>query len=369
MYKLETTISAVFQGNNDMDGDPKDDKLNAGGLNQTDSIPGLGGKTKADIEIASGSVTLDNMDADLTSAVQSGDETHVRARLGGDHKLSEAEALILIRTQEVEERQAYNARQAQETETADVHRREDNDSIFATHHANRDWQGQGQVYRGGNSNFASMHSGHNLSADSFTYDREGGRTDRVYGFHQTHDGTITTKRGDVFNAKTNTYKLANGQTGHTLTPELQTEAKRDHVSKADASAAVVRTAEAIAHAAAGALSGVVGGTTPNGDRTTGGDDPPLTRREIKAAQRIVKAEMRNGTLGQTAEELQTGYVSPMAAAAIAASRGASNFMNSASPSPDSQFVASTDAPAARTAATTDDAPQSLPRAVMKPPVA
>ena len=80
-----------------MDGDPKDGN-DDGGLNKTDPIPGQGGKTQTDIRLQRGQVSLDTMDADLAAAVQSGDEAHVRARLGGDRKLSEAEALILIKT-------------------------------------------------------------------------------------------------------------------------------------------------------------------------------------------------------------------------------------------------------------------------------
>ena len=262
-------------------------------------------------------VTLATMDADLTAAVQSGDEAHVRARLGGDRKLSEAEALILIKTREEEERIAYQLSHVQDVQTADVHRNEENESLFGWRHANNDWEGQART----TSAFQSGGAREAVQRDGFIYDADGGRTDATYGFHQDRYGTITTRAGDVFDARSNTYTLANGQKGELLTPELKHEAESHHVPTKDVTSAVVRTAEAIAKA--GAAAGSTAGKGGKGDNTatntTGREEVPLSKDEIEAAKRIVRVEIGQGTLGKTAEALEQGKQLPPASQAILAS--------------------------------------------------
>jgi hypothetical protein len=287
-----------------MDGDPKDGTENDGGPNKTDPIPGMGGKTQADIKIRNGQVNLENMDDDLAAAVKAGDEQHVRARLGGDRKLSDAEALILIKTREEEERIAYQQAHATDAQTADVHRKEDGDGSFWSR-VSKDWEAEPQsstrvMAQGGRGQGE-------VQPDGFIYDAQGGRTDATFGFHQDKEGNITTKNGDVFDAKTNTYRLANGETGQTLTPELQAAGKEKGIPDKDLNAHVVKTAEAIAAATGGVAGNVLSSTA-----TAGGDVPKveLSHEVISQAQQVTQREIAAGMLGATADALVNGTELP-----------------------------------------------------------
>lgn len=236
MYKLEAAEEAELNrpltqfsvGQNGMDGDPKntEEALSDGGPNRTDPIPGLGGKTNGQIKLQQGQVTLENMDADLFDAVKAGDETHVRARLGGDRKLSDAEAAILVKTQHEEEVRNYELQQqAQAQQSADLHRKEEVEkdvSDFSRYYsywnqqaaADQQAQDREEIRREEREAFFAKYTdprggyrdleGGYYDVEKGTYtDKDGGEHDNYDGY-KFKDGSYRDKYGNFYNAETHT---------------------------------------------------------------------------------------------------------------------------------------------------------------------
>jgi hypothetical protein len=297
-----------------MDGVPKNGTdNNDGGPNKTDPIPVLGGKTQTDVRIQNGQVSLDTMDADLAAAVKSGDEAHVRARLGGDQKLTEAQALILIKTREEEERIAYQQAHPQGAETVDVHRKEGDESIFPWARPNRDWEHDIQTSRFQGQSGSAYTTGA-VQTDGFIYERDGSRTDATWGFHQTKDGVITTRGGDVYDVNKNTYTMASGAKGELLTAENIKVAKDAGIAAGNAAADVVRDKESLGAVTGKMIAASVSRTT-EGTTATVADLPASTRAkldhlQVKTAQDIFTVEARTHTVGETSAAIARGDPPP-----------------------------------------------------------
>lgn len=172
-------------------------------LNQTDPVPALGGATRDEARLrASGPITFEKLDDDLYAAIQAGDEVHVRARLGSSDKpLTEAEAIILIRTREKEEERAYERMlEAMDADDGD----DDNDDLVTgmffnepTHHASH------AALLG-----VDAYGGRYDRKKARYHDRFGGTYD-ITGY-RAPDGSYTTAAGDHFVASAGAVRLAIG---------------------------------------------------------------------------------------------------------------------------------------------------------------
>lgn len=157
-------------------------------------------------------LSFDKLDDDLFAAILHGDETHVRARLGSsDRPLSEAEAVILIRTRQHEEEIGYERMVEQALATAAKEDKETAAYIWyvpEVHHAH-------YVPR---LDELDAYGGHYDRKEARYYDRFGGSYDAT-GYRHA-DGSYQTAAGDYYHAGTRRVQLAIGGSAEILPAEL-----------------------------------------------------------------------------------------------------------------------------------------------------
>ena len=199
-----------------------------GGPNRTDPIPEFGGMTQDQVRMAKKSPGLEGIDTDLYNAMMAGDEQYVRSRLGGDRKLSEAEALILIKTREEEEIHAYEAQQAQMLQQ----KPEDAPTEATDHRSGIEYDKDPSATTGYTSGM-DPYGGRTSYDDNGNWeyhDRFGGTYD-AFGYTDK-DGNLKTVTGTTVDTQGN-ITLSNGKKYEPLTTPLT---KEDADSSADAAA-------------------------------------------------------------------------------------------------------------------------------------
>ena len=253
-----------------------------GGPNRTDPIPEFGGMTQDQVTMAKKSPGLEGIDTDLYNAMMAGDEQYVRSRLGGDRKLSEAEALILIKTREEEEIHAYEAQQAQmlqqkqdePTEATDLRPRIEYDrdpSATTQYTSNMDAYGGRMSYDdNGNWEYRDRFGG---SYDAFGYTDKDGNLKTVTGTTVDTQGNIT---------------LSNGKKYEPLTTPLT---KEDADSSADAAAYAAEWDDGIDPEKTPKPDGPKANTPPAGsaNRTVADTDPEQHQEQGEMIAAGVKA--------------------------------------------------------------------------------
>jgi hypothetical protein len=168
------------------------------------------GDIPAPLPVVSKSSGLESLDADLYAAVMAGDEAHVRARLGNpDRPLSEAEALLLIRTREREEEISEKIAVAEKLPEHKVTK----EAPIAAELPAAD-EIEPVIIPAGTDEYGGRFE----REEARYYDRHGG----VYDLHgyQSADGSYRTAAGDVYDKATHTIRLAKGGAAEALPLEL-----------------------------------------------------------------------------------------------------------------------------------------------------